>query len=162
MNIFLLDFDLRKSAEYHCDSHCIKMILEYAQLMSTMHRRFQPNFNPSVYNITHGSHPCTKWLGRSKDNYRMLYEMWVYLCEEYTYRYYKTHKSDRVLRTILSQVPDFLEEIPMTPPALAMPDRCKTDCYVESYRNYYNECKQHLHSWKKRETPDWIIPRSVS
>ena len=38
MNIFYLDFQTDKCAEYHCDKHVTKMIVEYAQLLSTAHR----------------------------------------------------------------------------------------------------------------------------
>jgi len=38
MNIFYLDHDVRKCAEMHNDKHTVKMILEYAQLLSTAHR----------------------------------------------------------------------------------------------------------------------------
>jgi hypothetical protein len=38
MNIFYLDKDPKTCAQYHCDKHVVKMILEYAQLLSTAHR----------------------------------------------------------------------------------------------------------------------------
>ena len=38
MNIFNLHEDTKKSAQMHCDKHVVKMIIEYAQLMSTAHR----------------------------------------------------------------------------------------------------------------------------
>ena len=38
MNIFYLDRDEQKAAQYHCDKHVVKMILESAQLLSTAHR----------------------------------------------------------------------------------------------------------------------------
>ena len=38
MNIFYLDKDVKKCAEMHVDKHVVKMILEYAQLLSTAHR----------------------------------------------------------------------------------------------------------------------------
>ena len=38
MNIFILDTDPKLCAQYHCDSHVVKMILEIAQLLSTAHR----------------------------------------------------------------------------------------------------------------------------
>ena len=38
MNIFYLDKDPKIAAQMHCDKHCVKMILEYAQLLSTAHR----------------------------------------------------------------------------------------------------------------------------
>ena len=38
MNIFFIDRDPVLAARYHCDKHVPKMIVEYAQLMSTAHR----------------------------------------------------------------------------------------------------------------------------
>ena len=38
MNIFYLDRDPVTCAKQHCDKHIVKMILEYAQLLSTAHR----------------------------------------------------------------------------------------------------------------------------
>jgi len=35
VNVFFLDFDPVKAAQYHCDKHVVKMILETAQLLST-------------------------------------------------------------------------------------------------------------------------------
>ena len=43
MNIFYLDHDVTKCAEMHNDKHCVKMILEYAQLLSTAHRVLDGN-----------------------------------------------------------------------------------------------------------------------
>lgn len=34
MNIFVLDLDITKCAEYHCDKHVVKMILETTQLLN--------------------------------------------------------------------------------------------------------------------------------
>jgi hypothetical protein len=38
MNIFYLDHDPALAAQYHCDKHVVKMILELGQLLSTAHR----------------------------------------------------------------------------------------------------------------------------
>ena len=38
MNLFYLHEDPIKSAELHCDKHVVKMIIEYAQMLSTAHR----------------------------------------------------------------------------------------------------------------------------
>ena len=38
MNIFLLNENPLLCAEQHCDKHVVKMVIEYAQLMSTAHR----------------------------------------------------------------------------------------------------------------------------
>ena len=39
INIFALDRDPYVAASYHCDRHVVKMIVEYAQLLSTAHRQ---------------------------------------------------------------------------------------------------------------------------
>jgi len=38
MNIFYLDYDVTKCAEYHNTKHVIKMILERSQILSNAHR----------------------------------------------------------------------------------------------------------------------------
>ena len=38
MNIFYLNKDPKIAAMDHKDKHCVKMILEYAQILSTAHR----------------------------------------------------------------------------------------------------------------------------
>ena len=38
MNIFYLDNHTHRCAKQHCDKHVVKMIIEYAQLLSTAHR----------------------------------------------------------------------------------------------------------------------------
>ena len=38
MNIFYLHNDVKTCAQMHNDKHVVKMILEYAQLLSTAHR----------------------------------------------------------------------------------------------------------------------------
>jgi len=50
MNIFFLDWDVKKCAEYHCDKHIVKMILETAQLLCGVHHmtpQVDPLSNPS-------------------------------------------------------------------------------------------------------------------
>ena len=50
MNIFFLDKDPIIAAQYHCDKHCVKMILEYAQLLSTAHRVLdEDDAHPDLY-----------------------------------------------------------------------------------------------------------------
>jgi hypothetical protein len=38
MNVFFLHQDPVISAQQHCDKHVVKMIIEYAQMLSTNHR----------------------------------------------------------------------------------------------------------------------------
>lgn len=168
MNIFLLDEDPRKCAEYHVDKHVVKMILEYAQLLSTAHAILDNNGIQleGLYKPTHKNHPCAIWVRESYHNYQMLYKLLKELCNEYTFRYGKIHKTSGLLDKL--QYSPF--NIPpvgcMTPPALAMPDEYKVESAkvtsaigvnaIESYRNYYRNDKIKLHKWSNRTIPEWL------
>ena len=43
MNIFVLSPIPQEAARFHCDAHVVKMIVEYAQLLSTAHRLLDGN-----------------------------------------------------------------------------------------------------------------------
>ena len=183
MNIFYLDRDPVKCAEYHVDKHCIKMILEYAQLLSTAHRMIDgtettaksktgrnvkrwilPDERETVlYSATHINHPSAVWARQNKDNYCWLHSLLCELCKEYTYRYGKTHKCQEIgLVDKLAIVPYNLSDTKFTQPTPAMPDACKVPGdSIKSYRNYYIMEKQRMWSWKgkinSRTEPNWFI-----
>ena len=56
MNIFVLDKNPRIAAEMHCDKHCVKMILETAQMLSTAHRVYDTPQAENVYKQAHLNH----------------------------------------------------------------------------------------------------------
>ena len=133
MNIFYLDKDPKTCARMHCDKHVVKMIIEYAQLMSTAHRvldgdpyvsqtlggrRIQrwkhplENHEKLLYKASHVNHPSGKWVRESQNHYNWLYKMWEQLCYEYTHRYGRVHLTDLKLRGILAQPP---MQIPVEP-----------------------------------------------
>ena len=92
MNIFFLHEDPKICAKYHNDSHCVKMILEYAQMMCTAHRELDiisknSLMDVTLYKSTHKNHPSSKWARANAYNYWWLYRLWSNLCNEYTYRY---------------------------------------------------------------------------
>lgn len=186
MNIFYLDSDPKVCAEMHNDKHCVKMILEYAQLLSTAHRvldgipvrilsaskrqktvyRLPDHRDSILYHATHINHPSAIWVRQSYANYVWLNRLLAYLCKEYTYRYEKVHKvesSDLLLNLYVP--PNKLDETKslfFTQPTPAMPDTYKVDGdSISSYRNYYNGGKQHLASWKKRSVPSWFNVQNV-
>ena len=80
MNIFYLDEDVKKCAEYHCDKHCIKMILETAQLLCGVH---WATGGDAPYRLSHKNHPCAIWARESYSNYVWLTDLGFALCNEY-------------------------------------------------------------------------------
>ena len=181
MNIFILDEDLDKCAEYHVDKHIVKMPLEAGQMLCTVHwtqkyagyvphrkltseewasvsiqKKNDPRdfpYLPTMYN-----HPCTIWARSSKSNYDWLYCYALALGEEYTYRYGKVHKS---VEMVLGLPPIDLPDIGLTPFAQAMPDDCKRECAVEAYREFYHKDKAVFADWKFRDKPEWWDEQSA-
>jgi len=155
MNIFFLDENPKLSAQYHNNSHCIKMILETAQLLCGVHHVTDQVTDQVPYKLSHKNHPCAIWARKSLSNYLYLCELGLELGKEYTHRYGKRHKSIEVINWCILNRPN-IPDIGFTTPAMAMPDEYKTDSVVESYRNYYMGAKINLSSWKNREKPFWF------
>ena len=180
MNIFYLNETPKQCAEEHLDKHCVKMILEYAQLLSTAHRvldgtpykqkspkakTVQRYMLPKpredvLYKACHINHPSAVWVRQSQQNYIWLANLLVALCEEYTYRYGKTHKvvRDGLCYALLNVIPTNIPDKPFTEPTPAMPDDVKViNDSLASYRNYYIKNKTHLANWKNRPVPSWYL-----
>jgi hypothetical protein len=177
MNIFYLDHDVTQCAKYHNDRHVVKMIIEYAQLLSTAHRILDgqevmgktatgrnvkrwvlpDNREQLVYKASHINHPSAKWTRECSSHYEWLYNLFCAVCDEYTYRYGKIHMTDMKLRHVLSHVPKNIGRSKLfQQPWRAMPDEVKIgNDSLASYRNYYINNKTHLASWKKRSVPEW-------
>jgi len=155
MNIFVLDRDVRKCAEYHNDKHVVKMILESAQLLCGVHHMVEQNTDEVPYRLSHKNHPCSIWARENISNYLWLCELGLELCKEYSYRYEKRHKSQDVIEWCLTNPPSLPEE-DFTEPPKAMPEEYKVDDVVQSYRNYYLGDKKYFSKWKKREVPYWF------
>lgn len=175
MNIFYLDPDPKTCAEMHLDKHVVKMIIEYAQLMSTANRvldgeeyidltangrrikrwRMPDDSETVLMKASHINHPSAIWCRLNQQNYMWLYSMWYYLLQEYTHRYGKTHACARLIET-LAEVPFNIPRGEFFPPTPAMPDECKVENNsLASYHKYYIEKKNHFAKWTKREVPLW-------
>lgn len=178
MNIFYLSKNQTECAQQHVDRHVVKMILEYAQLLSTAHRLLDgtqsielqnsrklkcwslsnPQMDSVLYKATHINHPSAVWVRKSSANYHWLSIMLRELCKEYTYRYGKIHKVERDgLMEILYASPVNIPTSSFSEPTPAMPDEFKVPGNsVLSYQQYYNGSKTRLHSWKLRDVPEFI------
>jgi len=168
MNIFFLDENPVKSAQYHVDKHVVKMILETAQLLCGVHHvtdevttKYRLSGDQVPYKLSHKNHPCAIWARKSLSNYLYLCELGLELSKEYTHRYGKRHKSEMVILWCIMNRPN-IPDIGFTEPAKAMPDEFKVDSVVESYRNYYMGAKSDLAAWKNREKPFWFEKKELN
>ena len=180
MNLFILNNNPILAAQEQCDKHVVKMIVESAQMLSTVHRMLDgceikrpsvsgktmakyfelPDERENVlYRACHFNHPCTIWTRESMHNYRWHYLHFIGLCDEYTYRYDKIHSTDTKLRKALSKLPNNIPVKKMTPFKLAMGSNpeCITEDAVESYRKFYHTKQERFKmDWTKRPIPAWF------
>ena len=187
MNIFYIAEDAQTCAEMHCSKHVVKMIIEYAQLLSTAHRlldgefyidktttgrnikrwRLPDDLDQTMMKATHINHPSSVWARTNQANYQWLYSLWYELCKEYTYRYGKIHSVETRLVDALKHAPRNIDKTTaFFPPTPAMPDEVKiAGNSLLSYRNYYNQRKAHIASWQgrvnNRVLPEWWQPASA-
>lgn len=94
MNIFVTSADPVACASYLDDKRVVKMILESCQLLCTT---LNLKGIDSPYKSTHVNHPCSIWTRNSRQNYEWLLSHMEALCNEYTFRYNKTHKCNSYL-----------------------------------------------------------------
>ena len=174
MNVFYIHKDPVIAAKQHCDKHCTKMIVEYAQLMCTAHRlldgeeyfdknkrghrlrrwRLPDDREQRLYLASHYGHPSNVWVRTSTQHYDWLYKCFDALCAEFTLRYGKFHKTDLDLREYLERNPDNLQDNGFVDPPKAMPDQYKLTKTIPSYRNFYATEKRRFATWKTKK-PDW-------
>lgn len=164
MNIFVSHQCPIKSAQNLPNVLLIKMTCESAQILSTVHHTLdgvQVGYKP-----THSQHPSTVWTRSTSANYQWLYAHFKALCEEYTFRTGKIHKSSELL-SVLDKLPMNIKKAELEPFALCMPDHHKRLGLFDqtvAYRSYLKEkyaewtCREKpiKVSWGLRNQPEWI------
>ena len=180
MNIFYLNKDPRIAAELHVDKHVVKMIVEYAQLLSTAKRMIDgtkyearsktgrkvqryrlenANEEATIYKAVHYHHPSAVWARSSSQHYNWLYTLFRELGKEYTHRYHKDHSTIELLKELLKHTPVNLKDNGWQepPPAMSHYPQCIVPGdSIQSYKNYYIEAKAYFAKWTSRPTPQWF------
>lgn len=161
MNIFFLDPDPAVAARHACDAHVCKMVLESAQIMSTVHwiadcSRAERLYGGSqIYAPTHPTHPSVLWAARSLSNWRWLRRHCLALSGERLRRFphYNRHRSTAVAYHMPE--PD-LPDLGLTAFAVGFRSELEyPDDAVQAYRLYYMMEKRHLARWTRRGAPAW-------
>ena len=174
MNIFFLDEDPEKCAEYHCDKHVVKMLLEIVQLLFTAHHVLGTPKELLEYKpIRNIKHPMCIWIIKSSENYKYAAVLGLCLSKEYTYRYKKIHSCDKHIKWLINNVPngnqvlriDYSDKTVLsknniskiTRIPLCMPeDSMNNGNTIDSYRKYYLIHKVYFAKWTSRNVPYWF------
>lgn len=118
------------------------------------------------YKPSHQNHPSSKWTRSTSANYQWLYAHFKALCDEFTFRTGKIHKSSELLN-VLDKLPMNIKNAEIEPFAMAMPDEYKrlglfdqTKAYQHYLRSKFNEwtCREKpiKVSWGLRNQPEWV------
>ena len=166
MNIFIVDQNPAEAARSLIDRHVIKMPSETCMMLANCYSKPLLEKAPLTKTGTvrgHGypHHGCTKWAKSSYENFRWLLDHGLELCNEYTFRFGKTHFCETFIKWCYQYYPDEVLKVLPTKPYLAMPAQYKLDDVVSSYRAYYNGEKKFdksgkwMYNWSVRQKPDW-------
>jgi len=164
MNIFYLDSDPKLCAQYHCDKHVVKSVLETTQILCTVIQLQQDEELSFLYAPICINNPCVKWAQQSMYNFLWLQQLGSQLAEEYTYRYDRRHKCQSCIRDIVVWVraAAFPVISGLTVRPQLMPSVYKDDMDPRTaYRNYYLGDKTHLLKYTRRHVPDWVACMGV-
>lgn len=179
MNLFTLCEEisypahLQINAEYHCDRHVIKMILEYSQLLSTAMHVMPHTFSgckpiTAPLGKSHANHPVALWACALPENAMYLLRMAVALCHEKNHRW--PCRPRHAYETQLLALVEKLESNPLfnTFPA-SFPVAVKSKAgqkvhaplleVVSTYRDYYVADKAGFATWRRRIKPMWFLLR---
>ena len=162
MNVFYTNHNPLTAAAEHCRRHQIKMILEYAQLLSCAHHVLDGE-QPDLYKKTHENHPSAKWVRESHENYRWVLLCGLELCRLYNIRTGKTHKTAAMFDRLCT-MPANIPMIPGSNPPVAAPDEFKA--IADTCTAYQRYLVTKFNEWLSRDkpldvvfdsgTPDWM------
>ena len=106
------------------------------------------------YKKAHPKHPCTLWAGKTAGNWSWLIAHGLEMSAEYTRRYGRVHKSEKIIKWCARLPIQFAGASVLTPFAQAMPEQYRNECPVTAYRAYYHGEKAVFATWKS-EVPQW-------
>ena len=166
MNIFPIDRDPRKCAEWACDQHVVKIISEavlvYSSALAYSKKEIWDKI-PKEYKYGPINLPLVRW-AKEKEN-RIWLAYYIYeLNKEYEYRYERKHKAYEVfiyLANIFNEMP--YKDIKLIQPSTfvqCMPEQFHCNDSIDAYRKYYKykytEGFKRPMRWTKRTKPEFL------
>tara|TARA_R100001163_G_scaffold65830_2_gene65401 strand:+ start:5133 stop:6074 length:942 start_codon:yes stop_codon:yes gene_type:complete len=165
VNFFYLDHNPRKTAQYYCDKHLIKIAVEINQMLCNFHHEIGTE-NPPFKNCravisTLGPY---RWIQENEANFKYAVKLSEELIKEYKYRFNKKGESTKLDSTIewnLKHIPK--KHLPnSTRKSKFIPtnsylkfDLVSTNTILNN-RLQYTFLKCVNDSWRKRGKPIWF------
>lgn len=169
MNIFVLDEDPSKAAEYHVDRHVPAAIYELSQILTIAHvmldGRGTAQSRVTLVDMNaqdrasmrqpYTSHPCAVWVRESRFNYVWTAKLLWELTKQFSERNGRGHEFGKFVLDYERYTPLNIPLVERTPFVQSMPVRFKGRDTVKAYREYYFATRQHLASWSNGRVPQW-------
>jgi hypothetical protein len=165
MNIFATSPCPVECATALDDSRVVKMVLESAQMLSSAIYICSGKLHDDIYKPTHLKHPCTVWTTSSSGNWRWLHSHMEALCDEYTFRYEKVHRSSSLLEPLWEYHTRFIPEGNMSEFANCTRSESLERNFIDvsdvhlAYRMYMKlkyTSSSRKPRWTKRNPPEWL------
>lgn len=143
MNVFYTNGNPHIAANELCNVHQVKMILEYAQLLSTAHHVIDGLNRGDIYKVSHVNHPSALWVRSSRQHYEWLYKALRQLHKLFSDRTLCNHAGLPVA-IALKAPPALLADEGFHPPPVAAPIQFKQMVWhqghsvEEAYQAYMN------------------------
>lgn len=156
MNVFYTNNCPTLAARDHCNVHQVKMIVEYAQLLSTAHHVLDGEGEgviEGIYKKTHVNHPSAIWTRKSSEHYLWVFSCAIELCKLYTERTGKTHKTQDILLKLTTLPTNIVNRVFKVPP-IAAPDEYKKIALLSGVEvGYHKYLLSKYTEWISRDKP---------
>jgi hypothetical protein len=164
MNIFVLDPNPIIAANYHCDQHLHKMVLESAQMLSTAAHIHFPHLAQYIYAPAYQNHPCTEWVCESHSHMVWVCSLATALNELREVNGSDRHASMDVISAIADNLPSTYIQPCYFAEAMYAHIKIRPDLTtVQKYQRYYQKksmawglTKSGRMSYKGRVIPDFM------
>lgn len=160
VNIFYLDYDPKLCAQYYCDKHVNKIMIEILQILSQIHHEIgdlEPPYKKCMA-IKSNLGPYL-WAMESVSNYKYCINLAKNLLKEFKYRFENNeHKCEKAINWLSENIPKNIKKKNKT--------KFKFTENIKIYNSYFNEidaarfsyvdfkCK--TDKWTKRNKPIWF------
>jgi hypothetical protein len=161
VNLFYLDKDPKKCAQYYCDKHVNKILIEIGQILSQIHHLYGTKTPPykSCKAVSKNLKPL-RWAFSSKSNYLYCCDLGKALLDEYKFRYQKdSHKCEKVIQWLTENIPSKIEGKRRTKFLLTDNVSIYSEYFkdpVEASRYMYVDFKCKNDNWSRRGKPIWF------
>ena len=171
MNLFVLDKNPTIAAQYNCDTHCNKIVLEIAQMLAncfdeSVLKDAPPTQKGTPRKHSYFNHPVSIWMRKSLSNMFWSIE---HACALESERFHRGYKNPHFSMTFIKWASENFDKSnikdgELTEFAVAIADDklCrKVDGFdnmsvVDKYRQYYIHDKNSFCKWTNREVPEWF------